>query len=210
MLYETSTFIPLLLLHTACKRHPVKSPTIAPGSCCSWFMLLLPRPPAGASVRRLCSKRPPLFLVCVHTCVRVSVRCIQVSMRRLTGAIRNHVLNPTCSATDEAAGTAAGEGYQAGRGRGAGAGAGDGAVAPRGGRCWIEPFVVDIRYDTSTEQVGDSRLRARRLRLGFVFRGTLSAHGAPRNKEKRATLASEIRSHPLSVCRTSLGSELIP
>ncbi len=63
-------------------------------------------------------------------------------MRRLTGAIRNHVLNPTCSATDEVEVAAAVERKRE-----------EGGGVAKGGRCWSEPFMVDIRYDTSTEQV---------------------------------------------------------
>lgn len=54
----------------------------------------------------------------------------QMSMRLVAGVIRYYVMTPVCWATEEAGG---------------------GGV--KGGRCWSEPFVVDIRYDTTTEQV---------------------------------------------------------
>eukprot|EP00903_Cladosiphon_okamuranus_P010872 g10269.t1 len=75
----------------------------------------------------------------------------KVSMRRLRGAIRNHVLNqnPACSATEEAAAAGAvGE---------AGVAADTEGGEASGGRCWIGPFMVDIRYDTTTEQVSFHR-----------------------------------------------------
>lgn len=77
-------------------------------------------------------------------------------MRRLTGAIRRHVLNrnPSCSATEEAAAVrAAAAENEFARGLEAGAAADTGGGGASGGRCWMEPFVVDIRYDTTTEQV---------------------------------------------------------
>ncbi|CBJ33632.1 conserved unknown protein [Ectocarpus siliculosus] len=87
----------------------------------------------------------------------------KVSMRRLTGAIRNHVLNPTCAATDEGAeetGSPEGQGRGGGGGRPAQGGYGGSSSSSRGGgggRCWSEPFMVDIRYDASTEQVSFHR-----------------------------------------------------
>eukprot|EP00752_Nemacystus_decipiens_P016283 g14562.t1 len=77
----------------------------------------------------------------------------KVSMRRVTGAIRNHVLHPACSATEETGAGTAGAGSEVvrvGEGR-ARIDTGGGGV--KGGRCWSEPFMVDIRYDTTTEQV---------------------------------------------------------
>lgn len=74
-------------------------------------------------------------------------------MRRVTGAIRNHVLNPTCSATEESAAATVAAEMEVARRVGAGAGADTGGVGAKGGRCWSEPFMVDIRYDTATEQV---------------------------------------------------------
>lgn len=73
-------------------------------------------------------------------------------MRRVTGAIRNHVLNPACSATEEAA-AGAGARNEVAKGVEAGVGTDTGDGGVKGGRCWSAPFMVDIRYDTTTEQV---------------------------------------------------------
>eukprot|EP00904_Undaria_pinnatifida_P001512 jgi/Undpi1/11361/HiC_scaffold_30.g13658.m1 len=63
------------------------------------------------------------------------------SMRRITGILREHVLEAPCS------------GAQGQTGAGQitpGGGGGEGQGGDR--RCWAEPFMVDIRYEKSTEQ----------------------------------------------------------
>ena len=77
----------------------------------------------------------------------------QVSMRRVTGVLRRHVfLQEACSTVNRAA-----EGRVGG---GAGGAEGQGGD----GRCWEEPFAVDIRYDESTNQV-QMLLARRRVQL---------------------------------------------
>lgn len=72
-------------------------------------------------------------------------------MRRITGALREHVFQPTCSAAG-----ASSTGEEVVR-EGSGGDKGDrGASGNSGKRCWIEPFMVDIRYDTSTDEVRKS------------------------------------------------------
>lgn len=63
-------------------------------------------------------------------------------MQRIAGALREHILDPrqTCSAVDGDGVGVVGRGRAPGRGE-------------VGGLCWKEPFMVDIRYDTSTDQV---------------------------------------------------------
>ncbi|CAM9495410.1 unnamed protein product [Scytosiphon promiscuus] len=72
----------------------------------------------------------------------------KVSVRRISGAIREHVLQPKCPAVDAAAGA------QAVAGPGGSASEDEGRRHGEGHR---GPFVLDIRYDASTEQVAFHR-----------------------------------------------------
>lgn len=83
----------------------------------------------------------------------------------MTGVLREHVLEPagnTCSFEDEdrivvheGSHDVGGRGGEAQEIRRVGGGSGDKAEGDKdpGGRCWNKVFVVDIRYDTSTDQV---------------------------------------------------------
>lgn len=72
-------------------------------------------------------------------------------MRRINGILREHVLEAPCSAKEAAAQAQMGVGGGQGREEGQGQGEGEGEGGDR--RCWAKPFLVDIRYEKSTEQV---------------------------------------------------------
>lgn len=64
---------------------------------------------------------------------------VQESMRRIKGVLREHVFQESCSAAD---------GYPEGAMEKT-----DVAAGERNERCWADPFLVDIRYDISTDEV---------------------------------------------------------
>lgn len=79
-------------------------------------------------------------------CVPISFLHAQESMQKINGALREHVLGDvrTCPVgqPEEALAVVGGAEVE---------GARDGSKAE--GRCWLEDFIVDIRYDTSSDQV---------------------------------------------------------
>lgn len=64
---------------------------------------------------------------------------VQESMRRIKGVLRDYVLQESCSA---AGGYPEGAMVET-----------DSAAGVRNEQCWADPFLVDIRYDTSTDEV---------------------------------------------------------
>ena len=105
-------------------------------ACLFFRCIERPTPNARTIPSPVAFPSPPPFRV------GVSRLRMQESMRRITGILREHVLEAPCS------------GAQGQTGAGQitpGGGGGEGQGGDR--RCWAEPFMVDIRYEKSTEQV---------------------------------------------------------